>query len=84
MKSQERTFAETEVRQLIYVIGLHLPLNKLGDLYDKFDDLIENGRNPSITPLMRIARGTWADAGSYGVGGPDDENCDRPTQPLWP
>lgn len=80
---EERTFTETEVRRLLYVIGLLTPLGVLGDIYDTLDDVIKTGHTKSIESLIRIARGTWCNAGPYGVGSPDDENCDTPKRPLW-
>jgi len=80
---EERTFTETQVRRLLYVIGMHIPLNALGSCYDRLNDVITAGHTKSIEDLMKIARGTWCDAGPYAVGSKDDPNCDLPRGPLW-
>lgn len=79
----ERMFSEREVRQLLWLIGYLLPLNLLGRVYDRLDKFIRAGEHSEIAPLMRVARGTWQNAGDYGVGSDDDQNCDPPSGSIW-
>ncbi len=75
----ERTFTEKELRRLLWIIGYVTPLNMLGRTYDNLESLINDREMDfkSDIPLIEIARGVWCDAGSYGVGTPDDPHCDR-------
>ncbi len=79
----ERTFTEQEVRQLLWLIGSLIPLNTLGDIYDRLEQWVKTDYAPDVTPLMRLARGTWNNAGAYGVGGPNDAACDLPKRDIW-
>lgn len=79
----DRMFSEREVRQLLWLIGYLLPLNRLGDCYDRLGKYIRAGEHSEIAPLMRIARGTWQNAGAYGVGNEADQDCDTPSGSIW-
>jgi hypothetical protein len=75
---EERTFTETELRRLLWIIGYVMPLDWLGRTYNELSVLLHDRAMDFATdaPLIRIARGVWCDAGSYGVGSLHDEDCD--------
>jgi hypothetical protein len=75
---EERTFTETELRRLLWIIGYVTPLNCLGKTYDQLSALLHDRAMEfaADAPLIRIARGVWCDTGSYGVGSLHDPDCD--------
>lgn len=80
---EERVFSETQVRQLLYVIGLHTPIAALEHCFETLEAVILAGYTDQVAELLMIARGTWHDAGPYSVGGPDASNMDLPTRDIW-
>jgi hypothetical protein len=79
---KERTFTETEVRRLLWLIGYVTPLSGLARTYQGIYELLHDSSRDvaDAAPLLRMARGVWCDANSYGVGDLRDPDCDIGTK----
>jgi hypothetical protein len=75
---EERTFTETELRRLLWIIGYVTPLDCLAHTYNLLAVLLYDPQRDFAADahLIRIARGVWCDANSYGVGSLHDVDCD--------
>jgi hypothetical protein len=83
-REMPRMFNEEQVRQLLWIIGLHTNLTALAQASQALNGEIDGGEyGPQLDELMKIARGTWVNAGPYGVGSEDDANLDIAVRAIW-